>query len=65
MEAMTAQKGSRNATAVNAVTAVLGLAVLVIAVRMDAAWQWAHFLPTWAWPWSTQLRILLGLRLLV
>src|SRR6187399_897826 len=65
MEAMTGQRGNRGATAANIATALLGVLLLVAALRMDAGWQWAHFLPTWAWPWSTQLKILLGLRLLV
>lgn len=55
----------RKATAVNVIAAVLGVAILLLALRMDGGWQWRHFLPTWAWPWSTQERILLGLRLVV
>jgi len=45
--------------------AALGALFLLAALAMNERWQWAHFLPTWAWPWSTQLKILLALRLLV
>src|SRR5689334_16216155 len=65
MEAMTGRDGSRSAAVANLVVGLLGLLCFAAALRMDAVWQWAHFLPTWAWPWSTQLRMLLGLRLLV
>src|SRR4051794_33745290 len=52
-----------HANAVNAALAVAGAAILFFAWRMDVAWAERHFLPAWAYPWETQLRILFWLRL--
>lgn len=43
----------------------LGLLLLGLAWRMGPQWGERHFLPVWTWPWATQMRILLALRLLV
>jgi hypothetical protein len=56
---------TRRARATGLAVAALGAVPLLAALAMNERWQWTHFLPTWAWPWSTQLRILLGLRLLL
>jgi hypothetical protein len=58
-------EGNPRVTLVNAATILFGTLSLVAALRMDASWRWHHFLPTWAFPWSVELRILLVLRLLV
>ncbi|HEY0313595.1 MAG TPA: hypothetical protein VGC56_14015 [Allosphingosinicella sp.] len=54
-----------HADAVNAALAVAGGAILFLAWRMDGGWAERHFLPAWAYPWETQLRILFWLRLAV
>ena len=53
------------ANAVNSALAVAGAAILFLAWRMDGGWTERHFLPAWAYPWETQLRILFWLRLAV
>ena len=60
-----AARRRRRAMAAQALAGALGLALLVFALGMDAAWAERHFLPAWAWGWTVQLRILLGLRLAV
>jgi hypothetical protein len=62
---MAANGSNRNVALVNIATVLFGALFLLAALAMDDSWQWHHFLPTWAWPWSVQERILLGLRLLV
>jgi hypothetical protein len=62
---MAAKNGNRNVAAANAAVVLFGTLFLAAALGMGASWQWHHFLPTWAWPWSVQQRILLGLRLAV
>jgi hypothetical protein len=64
MAAMTGDR-TRRWTLASLAPAALGLLLLAAALAMDRGWQWSHFLPTWAWPWSTQLNILLGLRIFV
>lgn len=54
-----------HANAVQAVLGAAGAGLLYLAWRMDGGWADRHFLPAWAYPWETQLRILLGLRLAV
>jgi hypothetical protein len=56
---------TRAAFAANVAGTLLGLLILACALGMGTAWQWRHFLPTWAWPWSTQVRMLLVVRLLI
>jgi hypothetical protein len=62
---MAAKDGNWNVAAANVAAILFGTLFLAAALGMDATWQWNHFLPTWAWPWSLQQRILLGLRLIV
>lgn len=62
---MTGNKGNPYVALVNVAAILFGTLFLVAALLMDASWQWHHFLPTWAFPWSVELRILLVLRLLV
>jgi hypothetical protein len=62
---MTGIKRNPGVTLVNAATILFGTLFLMAALLMDASWQWHHFLPTWAFPWSIELRILSALRLLV
>lgn len=42
-----------------------GAALLCAAWWMDVAWAEQHLLPVWSFPWDTQLRILLPLRLAI
>jgi hypothetical protein len=65
MTAPSVARAERIAWTVQIVLALLGLAVLLLALRMNDGWAHRHFLPAWAWSWATQMRILLGLRLAV
>src|SRR5438067_6497072 len=51
--------------AVQLLLGALGLAILYAAAAMSEGWAGRHFLPAWAYPWETQLRILFWLRVLV
>jgi len=51
--------------AAHALLGALGLALLFVAWRMDGGWAERHCLPSWAYPWETQLRILLGIRIAI
>lgn len=64
---MPTEEGSRRraALAANVAAGALGLALLLVALRMGEGWAERHFLPAWAWTWDVQLRILLALRLLL
>jgi hypothetical protein len=48
---------------VQILTAAAGFAILYGAWCMDRGWADRHFLPAWAYPWETQLGILLALRI--
>jgi hypothetical protein len=50
---------------VNGTTGAAGLALILLAGAAGRGWTEWHFLPAWAWPWETQLRILLVLRIVV
>lgn len=54
-----------HASAVNAGLAIASAAILFAAWRMDGGWAARHFLPAWAYPWETQLRILFWLRVAI
>ncbi|MBV9931477.1 MAG: hypothetical protein JO013_11105 [Alphaproteobacteria bacterium] len=56
---------ARAGTSVQLVAAAAGIALLYAAWCMDRGWAERHFLPAWAYPWETQLRILLALRIAV
>src|SRR3954451_1212401 len=55
----------RAAAGTQLLAATAGLVILYAAWRMDQGWADRHFLPAWAYPWETQLKILLGLRIVV
>lgn len=55
----------RAAAGAQLVAAAAGLLVVYAAWRMDQGWVDRHFLPAWAYPWETQLRILFWLRIVV
>jgi hypothetical protein len=48
---------------VNGATGAAGLAFILLAGAAGRGWTEGHFLPAWAWPWETQLRIVLVLRI--
>jgi lysophospholipase L1-like esterase len=53
------------AAGVQLLCAAVGLALLFAAWSMNGGWAERHFLPAWAYPWETQLKVLLGLRIVV
>jgi hypothetical protein len=55
----------RAASGTQLLAAAAGLLVLYAAWRMDQGWADRHFLPAWAYPWETQLRILFWLRIVL
>jgi lysophospholipase L1-like esterase len=57
--------GTAAANAANLAGWLVGGALLLLALRMGEGWAQRHFLPSWAYGWDVQMRILLVLRLIV